>query len=92
MKMSVVNMFSDFPREIGIENLGKLSEVFKPHQKHIVIYLTIKLFIKRFEKFPELIKRFKLFALTVDWANNGAFMATVSCTDKKIRVLTFSFF
>jgi hypothetical protein len=40
--------------------------------------LTIKTFIQRFEKYPELKTRAKLFALSDKWESDGIFFMTVS--------------
>lgn len=70
-------MFSEF--EIPVESLKKLAEIYEENlPKHIVIFSTIQLFIRRLEKYPDLVERFQLFALSDNWMNDGAFLAIVS--------------
>lgn len=66
-------------KEISLENLQKFKQRFKvDHVKHVAILLTIDTFIYRFEKFPELRDKAKIFAATDDWENDGNFFMTVS--------------
>lgn len=66
-------------KEISFDNLQKFENIFSvDKEKHVVILLTIKTFIYRFELFPELKNKAKLFALTDDWENDGIFFMTVS--------------
>lgn len=72
-------MENNFPREISIENLGKLEKLYsRDWPKHVAIISSFQTFVKQFMKFPELKDRFKLFALSDEWENDGAFLATVS--------------
>lgn len=72
-------MENSFPRGISIENIGKLEKLYsRDWPKHAAITLTFHTFMKQFVKFPELEERFKLFALSDEWENDGAFLATVS--------------
>lgn len=52
--------------EISLEKLAEYEKKFTVagYEKHIVIILTIKNFIQRFAKFPELKDRAKLIALS----------------------------
>lgn len=52
--------------EISLEKLAEYEKIFTVagYEKHIVIILTIKNFIQRFAKFPELKDRAKLIALS----------------------------
>lgn len=84
-------------KEIALENLESFVNIFSvDREKHVVILLTIKTFIYRFNKYPELRNRTKLFALTSDWENDGNFFMTVSCccfsfvTYAHLRLLQFS--
>ncbi|XP_070489891.1 uncharacterized protein [Chironomus tepperi] len=61
-------------KEISLDNLQKFEDIFnEDREKHMVILLTIKTFVYRFEKFPELRNKAKLFALSDDWMNDGYF-------------------
>lgn len=72
-------MCDDSLREIPLKSLEKLTKVYLHHwPKHIVIHSTLLTFIQRFDVFPELKKYFKIFALSDDWENDGAFCASVS--------------
>lgn len=66
-------------KEISLENLSKFEEIFidAGYEKHVVIILTIRNFIERFNKFPELKNRAKLFALDDEWEKEGIFFMTV---------------
>lgn len=67
---------------LTVDSLRKLESAYRRNlPKHIVIHSTIKLFIARFKKFPELVDRFKLLALSDNWENDGSFFATVSSAD-----------
>lgn len=64
---------------IPLDSLEKLRDIYEANcSKHVVIFSTIQTFLKRFQKFPELVERFQLFALSNDWEHDGAFFATVS--------------
>lgn len=64
-------------REIALANLSEKLKHFEAadNAKHVVIILTIKNFIQRFERFPELESRAKLFELSEDF---GIFFMSVS--------------
>lgn len=71
-------MLNKFPREVPIENIENLSEIFTVNwPKHVVIHSTIQTFIKRFKIFPELKEKVKIFALSEKWRNDGSFYLTV---------------
>lgn len=66
--------------EIPLDNLPLFEETFSvDKEKHFVILLTIKTFLQRFEIYPELKNRAKLYALSNEWKNDGIFFMTVSC-------------
>lgn len=72
-------MCADFPRELPLESLDKLLKVYLAEwPKHIVIHSTLLTFVQRFKEFPELKKRFQVFALSDEWETDGCFLARVS--------------
>lgn len=71
-------MLKDFPREVPIEDLESLGDLYKVNwPKHVVMYSSIKVFVKRFELHPELKEKVKIFALTANWKIDGSFFITV---------------
>lgn len=71
-------MSGKFPCEVSIDNLEKLGVIFKVDwPKHVVMFSTIQTFVKRFEIFPELKEKVKIFALSENWENDGSFFITV---------------
>lgn len=75
-------MCADSIREISLDSLEKLLKVYlNDWPKHIVIHSTLLTFVQRFKEFPDLKERFKVFSLSDDWENDGAFLASVSSRD-----------
>jgi hypothetical protein len=71
-------MFAEFPREVPIEKLEALGDLFKVNwPKHIVVYSSIQSFVRRFKLFPELKEKLKIFALSPSYETKGDFFITV---------------
>lgn len=84
-------MSSKSHTEIPLENLQKLGEIYKKDwPKFIVVYSSIQTFIQRFQEFPGLKEKVKLFVLSENWENDGAFFLTVSFMKLLIMLATFN--
>lgn len=71
-------MSNNFPREVSVENLESLENLFKINwPKHVVMFASIQTFVKRFKLFPELKEKVKIIALSDNWKNDGSFFITV---------------
>lgn len=78
-KLWTVNMTKKFPCEVSVENLEKIGEIFKVDwPKHVVIHQTIKMFLNRFENFPDLKEKLTIFALSESWDKDGSVFITVT--------------
>jgi hypothetical protein len=76
--LHTVKMLTKFPCEVSLENLETLGELFKVNwPKHVVIYSSIQLFVRRFKLFPELKEKVKIIALTPTFKTDGKFFITV---------------
>ena len=71
-------MSSEFPKEVSIDNLESLLEIFKINwPKHIAILSSIKTFAKRLKVVPEDKKKLKIIALSKSWEEDGSVLITV---------------
>ena len=76
--MNADKMSSRFPKEVSIENLASLGEIFRVNwPKHIAILSSILTFVERLKVQPEDKKKLKIIALSESWKQDGSVLITV---------------